>query len=133
MIIGIGIDAVEIERFRQALERTASLKERLFTAEELSYVQPQVDPSASLAARFAAREAVMKALGVGLGAFDFHDVSVCRASSGQPDLLVVGRAQQLATDQGIARWHLSLTHTESIAMAYVIASGIPTNSLSAGE
>lgn len=133
MIIGIGIDAVEIERFRQALERTASLKERLFTAEELSYVQPQVDPTASLAARFAAREAVMKALGVGLGAFDFHDVSVCRASSGQPDLLVVGRAQQLATDQGIARWHLSLTHTESIAMAYVIASGIPTNSLSAGE
>jgi len=133
VIIGIGIDAVEIERFRQALERTASLKERLFTAEELSYVQPQVDPTASLAARFAAREAVMKALGVGLGAFDFHDVSVCRASSGQPDLLVVGRAQQLATDQGIARWHLSLTHTESIAMAYVIASGIPTNSLSAGE
>jgi len=133
VIIGIGIDAVEIERFRQALERTASLKERLFTAEELSYVQPQVDPTASLAARFAAREAVMKALGVGLGAFDFHDVSVCRASSGQPDLLVVGRAQQLATDQGIARWHLSLTHTESIAMAYVIASGTPTNSLLAGE
>lgn len=66
MIIGIGIDAVEIERFRQALERTASLKDRLFTADELSYVQPQVDPSASLAARFAAREAVMKALGVGL-------------------------------------------------------------------
>jgi holo-[acyl-carrier protein] synthase len=133
VIIGIGIDAVEIERFRQALERTASLKERLFTAEELSYVQPQVDPTASLAARFAAREAVMKALGVGLGAFDFHDVSVCRASSGQPDLLVVGRAQQLATDQGIARWHLSLTHTESIALAYVIASGTPTNSLLAGE
>jgi holo-[acyl-carrier protein] synthase len=133
VIIGIGIDAVEIERFRQALERTASLKERLFTAEELSYVKPQVDPTASLAARFAAREAVMKALGVGLGAFDFHDVSVCRASSGQPDLLVVGRARQLATDQGIERWHLSLTHTESIAMAYVIASGTPTNSLLAGE
>ena len=133
MIIGIGIDAVEIERFRQALERTASLKDRLFTAEELSYVQPQVDPSASLAARFAAREAVMKALGVGLGAFDFHDVSVCRASSGQPDLLVVGRAQQLATDQGITHWHLSLTHTESIAIAYVTASGTPTNSVAAGE
>ena len=132
MIIGIGIDAVEIERFRQALERTASLKDRLFTAEELSYVQPQVDPSASLAARFAAREAVMKALGVGLGAFDFHDVSVCRASSGQPDLLVVGRALQLATDQGITSWHLSLTHTESIAMAYVIASGTPTNSVAVG-
>ena len=133
MIIGIGIDAVEIERFRQALERTASLKDRLFTAEELSYVQPQVDPSASLAARFAAREAVMKALGVGLGAFDFHDVSVCRASSGQPDLLVVGRAQQLATDQGITHWHLSLTHTESLAMAYVIASGTPTSSVSVSE
>lgn len=133
MIIGIGIDAVEIERFRQSLERTASLKDRLFTADELSYVQPQVDPSASLAARFAAREAVMKALGVGLGAFDFHDVSVCRASSGQPDLLVVGRAQQLAIDQGITHWHLSLTHTESLAMAYVIASGTPTNSVSASE
>ena len=133
MIIGIGIDAVEIERFRQSLERTASLKDRLFTADELSYVQPQVDPSASLAARFAAREAVMKALGVGLGAFDFHDVSVCRASSGQPDLLVVGRAQQLATDQGITHGHLSLTHTESLAMAYVIASGTPASSVSASE
>ena len=133
MIIGIGIDAVEIERFRQSLERTASLKDRLFTADELSYVQPQVDPSASLAARFAAREAVMKALGVGLGAFDFHDVSVCRASSGKPDLLVVGRARELAIAQGITHWYLSLTHTESLAMAYVIASGVLERSVSEGE
>ena len=125
MIIGIGIDAVEIERFRQALERTASLKERLFTAEELSYVQPQVDPSASLAARFAAREAVMKAMGVGLGAFEFHDVWVRRAESGRPSLAVTGRAEQIAHDLGVTDWHLSITHTDNTAIAYVIAVRSP--------
>ena len=77
-MIGIGIDLVDIERFRRSLERTPSMTQRLFTATELAYVAPKVDPVPSLAARFAAREAVMKALGVGLGAFGFHDVWVER-------------------------------------------------------
>jgi len=76
----------------------------------------------SLAARFAAREAVMKALGVGLGAFGFHEVWVERAVSGQPSLVVTGRAEELADHAGVVAWHLSLTHSDLMAAAYVIAT-----------
>jgi holo-[acyl-carrier protein] synthase len=75
-IKGIGVDAVDIERFRTSLERTPSMRERLFTQIELDYVAAKADPVPSLAARFAAREAVMKTMGLGLGAFGFHDVWV---------------------------------------------------------
>lgn len=121
MIKGIGVDAVDIERFRTSLERTPSMRQRLFTADELAYVAPMADPVRSLAARFAAREAVMKAMGLGLGAFGFHEVSVMRASSGEPSLHVIGRALELAVDRGIVSWHLSLTHTDLVAIAYVVA------------
>lgn len=119
---GIGVDAVDVERFRRSLERTPSMRTRLFTAAELDYVRPQVDPVPSLAARFAAREAAMKALGVGLGAFGFHDVWVARSPSGEPSLVVTGPARDLAIAAGIERWHLSLTHTSTVAIAYVVAS-----------
>jgi len=120
-IRGIGVDAVDIERFRTSLTRTPSMRERLFTASELQYVAPKVDPVPSLAARFAAREAVMKAMGLGLGAFGFHEVWVDRADSGVPSLCITGRALELAVDRGITSWHLSLTHSDLIALAYVIA------------
>ena len=120
-MIGIGIDLVDIERFRRSLERTPSMRTRLFTEAELAYVAPKVDPVPSLAARFAAREAVMKALGLGLGAFGFHDVWVQRAESGQPSLVIEGRAAELAAAAGVQRWHLSLTHSDSTAAAYVVA------------
>lgn len=118
---GIGIDAVEIGRFRSLLERRPSLRERLFTPQELASLSSRIDQTPSLAARFAVREATMKALGVGLGAFDFHDVWVRRAASGAPELMVSGRAAQLATDRGVNGWHLSLSHTDSVAIAVVAA------------
>jgi holo-[acyl-carrier protein] synthase len=120
-MIGIGVDAVEIERFRRSLERTPSMRTRLFTQEELDYVAAKADPVPSLAARFAAREAVMKALGVGLGAFGFHDVWVRRAESGAPSLAVTGPAADLAAAAGVTTWHLSLTHSDLVAIAYVVA------------
>ena len=98
------------------------MRTRLFTESELAYVEPQVDPVPSLAARFAAREAVMKSLGVGLGAFGFHEVWVDRAASGQPSLVVTGRAAELADRAGVVTWHLSLTHSDLMAAAYVIAT-----------
>ena len=125
MIVGVGVDAVEIDRFRRSLERTPSMKTRLFTSEELEYVDHHGDPTPSLAARFAAREAVMKAMGVGLGAFEFHDVWVQRAESGRPTLAVTGRAEQIADELGVTEWHLSITHTDSTAIAYVIAVRSP--------
>lgn len=87
--------------------------ERLFTEEELAYVAPKADPVPSLAVRFVAREAVMKAMGLGLGAFGFHEVWVSRAATGEPSLRVTGRAAELGADRGISHWHLSLTHPTS--------------------
>ena len=120
-MIGIGVDVVEIERFRRSLERTPTMRARLFTAVELEYVAAKADPVPSLAARFAAREAVMKTLGLGLGAFGFHEVWVERAPSGAPSLAITGRAAELATSAGVTRWHLSLTHSDLVAVAYVVA------------
>jgi holo-[acyl-carrier protein] synthase len=120
-MIGIGVDAVKIERFRRALQRTPSMRTRLFVAAELAYVAPKADPVPSLAARFAAREAVMKSLGVGLGAFGFHDAWVTRADSGVPSLVLSGPALTLANERGVTRWHLSITHTDTLAIAYVLA------------
>lgn len=122
-VIGIGVDVVDIERFRRSLERTPSMRTRLFTPTELDYVAPQADPTPSLAARFAAREAVMKSMGLGLGAFGFHDVWVERQDSGAPFLRITGRASELAEEAGVGRWHLSLTHSDLVAAAYVVAEG----------
>jgi holo-[acyl-carrier protein] synthase len=127
-VIGIGVDLVDIERFRRSLERTPSMRTRLFTEVELAYVEPQSDPVPSLAARFAAREAVMKSLGVGLGAFGFHEVWVERAASGRPSLAFSGRAAELAAQAGVVTWHLSLTHSDVMAAAYVVADGPATPS-----
>jgi holo-[acyl-carrier protein] synthase len=121
VMIGVGVDVVDIERFRRSLERTPSMRTRLFTAAELESLAGRVDDVPGLAARFAAREASMKALGLGLGAFGFHDVSVVRADSGAPSLLVVGVARSLAVNAGVTRWHLSLSHGDSVAIAQVVA------------
>lgn len=121
-MLGIGIDAVDIDRFRRALTRTPSLRTRVFTADELGGLAHKNDDAPSLAARFAAREATMKVLGVGLGAFDLHDVSIESQASGQPLLKVTGRARQLAADRGISEWHVSLSHTAQLAVAVVAAA-----------
>ena len=94
---------------------------RLFTDEEREQLSRAADNVPSLAARFAVREAAMKAMGVGLGAFDFHDVSVVRTESGAPRLQVRGRALDLAGSLGINDWHVSITHTATVAMAVVAA------------
>jgi holo-[acyl-carrier protein] synthase len=120
-VIGIGIDAVDIGRFRTVLGRRPGLAERLFTTGERAYAAGQSDPAPSLAVRFAAKEAVMKALGVGLGAFRWTDVEVVRLAGGQPTLRVTGGAAALAAEQGIGQWLVSLTHTSPTAMAMVAA------------
>ena len=120
-MIGIGIDAVDVDRMREVMTRTPKFAGRVFTKEEIAALVDREDPAPSFAARFAAREAVMKALGVGLGAFDLHDVSVERTQSGEPRLVVRGRAEQLARERGVNKWFVSLTHTESVAVAMVAA------------
>ena len=90
---------------------------------EREYGESQHDPAESLAARFAAKEAVMKALGVGLGDFEFRDVEVLRADSGEPSLSLKGKARTIADARGVASWLLTLSHTDTTAMAVVIALG----------
>jgi holo-[acyl-carrier protein] synthase len=124
-VVGVGIDAVDLDRFSRVLARRRHLAERIFTEAELSYARSASDPVPRLSTRFAAKEATMKCLGVGLGAFPFHDVEVVRSGLDAPRLVVRGRAAQLAVGAGVARWHLSLTHTDHVAMAVVVASGGP--------
>jgi holo-[acyl-carrier protein] synthase len=124
-VIGIGIDAVDVPRFRAILERTPSMRERCFTAAELAYADQKHDPTERLAARFAAKEATMKALSVGLGAFGFHDVEVVvdpgDNPSGPPRLVLRGPAAEIAAQRGVTEFFVSLTHTATIAQAMVLA------------
>jgi len=121
VVIGVGVDVVEIERFRTVLARTPNIRERLFTSGELAYASRKADPVPSLAARFAAREAVMKSLALGLGAFGFHDVWIEVEEAGAPRRRVTGRAWELAVDRGVVRWHVSLSHDSPVAVAIVVA------------
>ncbi len=120
-MIGIGVDLVEVDRVRAALARTPTLADRLFTPSERAYAAAAADPTERYAVRFAAKEAVMKALGVGLGAVDWHDIEVVRAPSGQPSLVITGRAATLADAAGVGRWLLTLTHTQQTAEAIAVA------------
>ena len=119
-MIGIGLDTVEVARFREVLARTPSIAGRLFTDRERAFAERHTDPAPRLAARFAAKEAAMKALGVGLGAFAFHDVEVVR-DDGAPALVVTGAAATLAAERGVTRWLVSLTHSALVAEAVVVA------------
>ena len=94
---------------------------RLFTEGERAYGARFADPAPRLAARFAAKEAAMKALGVGLGAFPFRDVEVANAPSGAPFLRVSGAAAALAAQRGVEDFRVSITHTDRTAEAVVAA------------
>jgi holo-[acyl-carrier protein] synthase len=121
-VIGVGTDLVEIDRFRLAMSRRGDrFTERLFSDDERRYADRHRDPAPRLAARFAAKEAVMKALGVGLWKFAFRDVEVVRAASGAPSLALRGRAAELATALGVGSWLLSLSHTDATAIAVALA------------
>jgi holo-[acyl-carrier protein] synthase len=120
-VIGVGIDAVEVDRFRAVITRRPAVLDRLLTASEQAYGARHVDPVPRWAVRFAAKEAVMKAMGVGVGACRFRDIEVTRAESGAPSVALSGRAAELAAGRGITAWHLSLTHTDHMAVAVAVA------------
>jgi holo-[acyl-carrier protein] synthase len=120
---GIGVDAVDVERFRLVIGRRPALVERLFTETERAYAERSRDPGPRLAVRFAAKEAVLKALGVGIGGAGFRDVEVLRDPEGRPSLALTGRAAALSARRGVRRWHVSLTHTDTVAIASVVAEG----------
>ncbi len=120
MIIGVGIDVAEIDRFAAAVERTPQLLDRLFLDAEVHLPGGERRGIASLAARFAAKEALAKALGAPRG-LKWTDAEVVAADSGQPHLLVRGTVAARAEQLGVCRWHVSLSHDAGIASAVVIA------------
>jgi holo-[acyl-carrier protein] synthase len=122
-VVGIGTDLVDLDRFRAVLARTPRIVTRLFTDGEQGYACAVRDPSERLGARFAAKEAAMKALGVGLGEVDFRDLEVVRLASGAPVLEVGGRALERAKALGVQRWLLTMSHTHHLAQAVVLALG----------
>ncbi|WP_328300330.1 holo-ACP synthase [Streptomyces sp. NBC_00435] len=122
MIIGVGIDVAEIERFGAALARTPSLAGRLFLDTELTLPSGERRGVASLAARFAAKEALAKALGAP-GGLLWTDAEIYVEDTGQPRLRVSGTVGARALALGVKSWHISLSHDAGIASAVVIAEG----------
>jgi holo-[acyl-carrier protein] synthase len=116
-VVGVGIDVVDVARFGESLDRTPGLRERLFTPGEATH------RLASLAARFAAKEAVTKALGAP-GDLRWHDVEVSVGEHGRPYLTVRGTVAGRAAQLGVTSWHVSLSHDGGIASAVVVAEGV---------
>lgn len=125
-VLGTGIDAVAIERMRRATATTAQglrFRARVFTDAEREVCEARRDPSECFAARFAAKEAVIKALGAEGIAFAFRDIEVQRSKSGAPSIILHGRVAERARELGVHTIHVSLTHAEPMAMASVIVEG----------
>ncbi|WP_424212250.1 holo-ACP synthase [Streptomyces sp. BI20] len=120
MIVGVGIDVAEIDRFEKTMQRTPAMAERLFTPAELLLPSGARRGIASLAARFAAKEALAKALGAP-GGMLWTDAEVHVEESGRPRLRVTGTVAARAEALGVRSWHVSLSHDAGVASAVVIA------------
>ena len=127
MIVGSGIDLVEIERIQQSMDRFGQrFLDRIFTRAEQAYCLSKRKSAESFAARFAAKEAAAKALGTGISrGVSWLEIEVVRAPGNRPDLRLHGRAAQFAARLGARRSALSLTHSTGLAMASVVLEDIP--------
>lgn len=120
--VGLGVDLVEIERMRTVLKRTPSFPARVFSEEERAYCEKHADPAAHYAARFAAKEAVVKALGTGFSeGVSLRDIEVVRQPNGKPEAKLYGRAEEVAEATGVSEIPISLTHTKNDAICCAIA------------
>ena len=119
-ILGLGVDICEIARMERALERHPTMRDRVFTPEERTYCDSKARPAESYAGRFAAREAVVKALG-GFRGRGWQDISVARAPSGAPAIRLRGNAKRRADALGVTEVLITFTHERSNAVAFAIA------------
>jgi holo-[acyl-carrier protein] synthase len=122
MIVGVGIDLVEVSRIRDSMDRFGErFLARILTPAEAAYCAAHPEPAIHVAARFAAKEAVGKAFGTGIGLeLAWHDAEVFRNPAGKPEVRLHGKGAEMASALGIDRIHLSLTHTAATAAAVVI-------------
>jgi holo-[acyl-carrier protein] synthase len=126
-VLGIGVDLVENARIEHSLERFGErFLRRVFTAGEIEYSQSMKYPARHLAARFAAKEAVSKAFGTGIGrAMGWKDIDVHRKASGEPFVVLEGGAKKLAEERKVSKVSITLSHTEHHAMAMIVVEGEP--------
>ena len=120
-IVGVGVDVVDVARFRRTLERTASFRTRIFTDAERAYCEARADGAASFAARFAAKEAVRKALG---RAVRWHDVEVRRTSTGAPTLALASACRS-SDGEAVQSGSVSWSHDGGVAVAVVVLTLVP--------
>ena len=120
LICGVGTDIVEVERIKNAIERNDKFLERIFTITELDYLKSRNLRPEYVAGRFAAKEAVAKALGTGFRGFDFKDIEIDRTTLGKPIVTLKGKAKLIAKKEGQYNIHLSISHGVDSAVAYAI-------------
>jgi len=126
VIVGIGSDLVELDRFRSTLDRTPGIVRRVFTGDEYAYCTARSDPTERFAVRFAAKEAVLKAMGKGIFSFSLREIEVLRDDeSGAPSLRLHAKAAARASEIGVADWRLTMTHTDRLAQATALALARP--------
>jgi holo-[acyl-carrier protein] synthase len=123
MALTVGTDIIEIERIARALRRWPRFGKRVFTEREQAYCQARVNAVPSFAARFAAKEAVAKAIGTGFLGFAWQDVEIVNDEQGRPEIVLSGRAAALARERRLGPWTVSLSHTRVFALAVVVAAG----------
>ena len=121
-VVGIGVDLVDIGRIRRMLDRHPTFRERVFTPAEVAYCESKASPAERYAARWAAREATIKALG-GIRGLRYHDISVGRHRSGAPVILLEGQAKLRAEERGIRQVLVSFSHERAMAAAFCVAVG----------
>ncbi|MEQ1607284.1 MAG: holo-ACP synthase [Pyrinomonadaceae bacterium] len=122
MILSIGVDIIEVYRIRESIARTPRFAERVYTAAEREYCESKgIAAAGSYAARFAAKEAFLKALKTGWrGKITWHDIEVVSDADGVPDLVITGEAAVILKERGADRVHISLSHTTDHAVAQVL-------------
>lgn len=123
MILGIGTDIVEIERIRLAIKRNEKFVYRIFSKNEIEYFTRRNFRAEFIAGRFAAKEAVVKAMGTGFSGFEFRDIEIDRNAAGKPIVLLKGKAKQLVLKHGDYKFHISISHERKNAVAFAVLEG----------
>ena len=120
MIFGLGVDIIEVDRIKRQISKGDRFKERIYTSREIAYCEKKKYKSQNYAARFAAKEAFFKAMGMGWrGGLTFKDVEIINDKLGKPAIIVHGKAKQLMTKEGIKHIHVSLSHIKNLATSIV--------------
>ena len=121
-IYGVGVDLIEVKRIKSAIEKNPGFIKKVYTDSEVKYCAGKLRSCfINYAERFAAKEAVVKALGTGIGEVSWLDIEILRGERGEPMLHLYGNAQRIADQLGLMDWSVSLSHTQNIAVAVVVA------------